>query len=45
MKNITLSAGDIGRKQQAAEAVHVMRELQGRLHIGRKLTREEMHER
>lgn len=45
MKNITLSADDIGRKQQAAEAVHVMRELQGRLHVGRKLTREEMHER
>ena len=35
----------VGRKQQAAEAVHVMRELQGRLHVGRRLTREEMNER
>ena len=35
----------VGRKRQAAEAVQVMRELQGRLHVGRKLTREEMHER
>jgi hypothetical protein len=35
----------VGRKRQAAEAVRVMRELQGRLHVGRKLTREEMNER
>ncbi|MXY23704.1 MAG: hypothetical protein F4Y45_04175 [Acidobacteria bacterium] len=35
----------VGRKQLAAEAGHVMRELQGRLHVGRKLAREEMHER
>ncbi|MCY4598472.1 MAG: hypothetical protein OXF27_00925 [Acidobacteria bacterium] len=35
----------VGRRQQASEAVQVMRELQGRLHVGRKLTREEMHER
>ena len=35
----------VGRERQAAEAVQVMRELQGRLHVGRKLTREEMNER
>ena len=35
----------VGRKRQAAEAVHAMRELQGRLNVGRRLTREEMHER
>ena len=35
----------VGRERQAAEAVHVMRELQGRLNVGRKLTREEMNER
>ena len=35
----------VGRKQQAAEAARVMDELQGRLNVGRKLTREEMHER
>ena len=35
----------VGRKRQAAEAVRVMRELQGRLHVGRKLTREETNER
>ena len=35
----------VGREQQAAEAEHVMRELGGRLHVGRKLTREEMNER
>lgn len=35
----------VGRERQAAEAMHVMRELQGRLHVGRKLTREEMNER
>ena len=35
----------VGRKQQAAEAVHVMRELEGRLQVGRRLTREEVNER
>ena len=35
----------VGRRQQASEAVQVMRELRGRLHVGRKLTREAMHER
>lgn len=35
----------VGRERQAAEADHVMRELQGRLQVGRKLTREEMNER
>ena len=35
----------VGRKRQAAEAVRVMRELQGKLRVGRKLTREEMNER
>lgn len=31
------------REQQAAEALAVMRELQGKLRVGRKLTREEMN--
>ena len=35
----------VGRERQAAEAGRVMRELQGRLHVGRRLTREEMNER
>ena len=35
----------VGRERRAAEAVRVMRELQGRLHVGRKLTREETNER
>ena len=35
----------VGRQRQAAEAVQVLRELQGRLHVGRRLTREEMNER
>ena len=35
----------IGREQQAAEAMRVMRELQGTLRVGRKLTRDEMNER
>ena len=35
----------VGRKRQAAEAVKVMRELQGRLDVGRKLTRDEANER
>ena len=53
LKNITSSADQfrrwlsdyVGRKRQASEAVEVMRELRGRLHVGRKLTREAMHER
>ena len=35
----------VGRKRQASEAVEVMRELRGRLRVGRRLTRDEMHER
>ena len=35
----------VGRRRQAAEATHVMRELQGRLQVGRRLTREEANER
>ena len=35
----------VGRERRAAEAVRVMRELEGRLEVGRKLTREEMYER
>ena len=35
----------VGRERQAAEADRVMRELQGRLHVGRRLTRQEMNER
>ena len=35
----------VGRDRQAARAVDVMRELQGRLRVGRKLTRDEMNER
>ena len=35
----------VGREQQAAKALAVMRELQGKLRVGRKLTREEMNER
>ena len=35
----------VRREQQAAEAMRVMRELQGKLRIGRKLTRDEMNER
>lgn len=35
----------VGRQQQASEAVQVMRELQARLHVGRKPTREDMHGR
>ena len=33
------------RESQAAEAMKVMRKLQGKLRVGRKLTREEMNER
>lgn len=35
----------VGRRRQAAEATRVMRELQGRLQVGRRLTREEANER
>ena len=35
----------VGRERQAARALTVMRELQGRLRVGRKLTRDEMNER
>ena len=35
----------VQREQQAAEAMRVMRELQGKLRVGRKLTRDEMNER
>ena len=35
----------VGRRQQASDAAQVMRELRGRLHVGRKLTRDAMHER
>ena len=37
--------GALGRRHRAGDAVHVMRDLQGRLNVGRKLTREETHER
>ncbi|MCB1808226.1 MAG: hypothetical protein KDK04_20680 [Candidatus Competibacteraceae bacterium] len=35
----------VQRKSQAQQAVQVMRELQGKVRIGRKLTRDEMNER
>ena len=35
----------VQREQQADEALAVMRELQGKLRVGRKLTRDEMNER
>ncbi len=35
----------VQREQQAADALAVMRELQGKVLVGRKLTREEMNER
>ena len=35
----------VGRERQAAKALTVMRELEGKLRVGRKLTREEMNER
>jgi hypothetical protein len=34
----------VRREHQAAEALAVMRELQGRVRVGRKLTRDEMNE-
>ena len=35
----------VGRKRQAAKAEQVMQELQGRLQVVRRLTREEVNER
>ena len=35
----------VGRERQAAKALQTMRELQGKLRVGRKLTREEMNQR
>ena len=35
----------VGRERQAAKALETMRELQGKLRVGHKLTREEMNER
>ena len=35
----------VGRKRQAAKAEQVMQELQGRLQVGRRLTRQEVNER
>ena len=35
----------VGRERQAARAMRTIRELQGKLRVGRKLTREEMNER
>lgn len=35
----------VGRERRAAEAVRVMRELEGRLNVGRKLTTGETNER
>ncbi len=35
----------VQREQQADEAMRVARELQGRVRVGRKLSREEMNER
>ncbi len=35
----------VGRERQADKAVAAMRELQGKLRVGRKLTREETNER
>ncbi len=35
----------VGRERQAAQAMRTVRALQGKLRVGRKLTREEMNER
>ena len=35
----------VDRERQAARAMQTVRELQGRLRVGRKLTRDEMNER
>ena len=49
VKNITFSADeyliDAARQRASVEALAVMRELQGKVRVGRKLTREEMNER
>ena len=38
-------ASYVGRERQAARAMATVRELGGKLRVGRKLTREEMNER
>ena len=46
LKDYVQRNGDrVQREHQAAEAMKVMRKLQGKLFVGRKLTREEMNER
>lgn len=35
----------VGRERQAAQAMRTVRDLQGKLRVDRKLTREEMNER
>ena len=46
LKDYVQRNGDrVQRENQAAEAMKVMRKLQGKLFVGRKLTREEMNER
>ena len=35
----------VGRERQAERAMEVMRELRGKLRVGRKFTRDEMNER
>ena len=46
LKDYVQCNGDrVQRENQAAEAMKVMRKLQGKLLVGRKLTREEMNER
>jgi len=35
----------VGRERHAAQAMRTVRELRGKLRVGRKLTREEMNER
>ncbi|MCY4129280.1 MAG: hypothetical protein OXG15_08580 [Gammaproteobacteria bacterium] len=35
----------VGREVQAAQAMRTVRELQGKLRVGRKLSRDEMNER
>ena len=35
----------VGRERQAAQAMRTVRQLRGKLRVGRKLTREEMNER
>ena len=46
LKDYVQRNGDrVQRENQAAEAMKIMRKLQGKLLVGRKLTREEMNER